>query len=76
MVIRVSKREAQSLGEAHQIDGVADARALHQQHRALAAEPGAGSQRHAFFSVVSVTVCMALDVWQDSISRPWPASGT
>ena len=42
------ERKAQRLGEAHQVDGVADARALHQQHRALAAQPGAGGEGDAF----------------------------
>jgi hypothetical protein len=40
--------QAAFLGQREHVDAVADPAALHQQHTALATEPGAGQQRHAF----------------------------
>jgi len=40
---------AAALEDGHHVDAVAHARALHQQHRALTAQPGTRGQGHALF---------------------------
>ena len=76
IVTSMSSGKRQICAQRQHVDAVADAADLHQQHAALAAEPGAGGERDALLLGRQHDGGIAASAWHSSISRLWPASGT